>query len=171
MAVRDVSVLKDKETGDISVLHDKNLQDAKAKTTPDNTDAVRMVDVNGKEVYIQRDSFAAAVFSVINSNNKDSVAGLFGVDASGGFGKITASNLASVLSAIILKARTFSGNCNDLRSEVVYVYGATNSPGDFMFVIALGVGDGDKGQLAFGNQNIKVRTSDGNTWSSWKTIS
>ena len=100
MATRELAEIKDKN-GDVNELRDKKLADSIAKNTVVNTDNVRMVDTNGKEVFIARDSFISAIRNVLGgfilSNTKAEAPNIPVFDSNGDFGAITAANLASVL--------------------------------------------------------------------------
>ena len=100
MATRELAEIKDKN-GDVNELRDKKLADSVAKNTVVNTDNVRMVDTNGKEVFIARDSFISAIRNVLGgfilSNTKAEAPNIPVFDSNGDFGAITAANLASVL--------------------------------------------------------------------------
>ena len=102
MATRELAEIKDKN-GDVNELRDKKLADSIAKNTVVNTDNVRMVDTNGKEVFIARDSFISAIRNVLGgfilSNTKAEAPNIPVFDSNGDFGAITAANLASVLGA------------------------------------------------------------------------
>lgn len=100
MATKDISVIRDKKTGDIKNIRDKEIKDAKAKTAVAQTDAVRMKTVDNKEVYIDRNSLVQAIAEVMNSNSQSTIQTLFGADANGNHANINMANLASVLSAI-----------------------------------------------------------------------
>ena len=98
MATKDISVIRDKKTGDIKNIRDKEIKDAKAKTAVAQTDAVRMKTVDNKEVYIDRNSLVQAIAEVMNSNSQSTIQTLFGADANGNHANINMANLASVLS-------------------------------------------------------------------------
>lgn len=102
MATKDISVIRDKKTGDIKNIRDKEIKDAKAKTAVAQTDAVRMKTVDDKEVYIDRNSLVQAIAEVMNSNSQSTIQTLFGADANGNHANINMANLASVLSATIV---------------------------------------------------------------------
>lgn len=103
MATRELAEIKDKN-GDVNELRDKKLADSIAKNTVVNTDNVRMVDTNGKEVFIARDSFISAIRNVLGgfilSNTKAEAPNIPVFDSNGDFGAITAANLASVLGVV-----------------------------------------------------------------------
>lgn len=128
MATRELAEIKDKN-GDVNELRDKKLADSIAKNTVVNTDNVRMVDTNGKEVFIARDSFISAIRNVLGgfilSNTKAEAPNIPVFDSNGDFGAITAANLASVLGGSINPNETLNISLTQVCGDSADLIGAS----------------------------------------------
>lgn len=182
MATKDISVIRDKKTGDIKNIRDKGIKDAKAKTAVAQTDAVRMKTVDDKEVYIDRNSLVQAIAEVMNSNSQSTIQTLFGADANGNHANINMANLASVLSVPTYQGYVSSTTDIDTIKDGLYVVSSSPSsqpsciPG---ILIKLTIGErgvminfqgyGSTGATRF--KAFAVRARYGNSWQGtvWRT--
>ncbi len=115
-------------------IRDKKIADSTAVTSVTQTDSIRMTTTSGEEVFIARDSFVDAIASVFKSNAKSRITSLFGELTESNVssvGSINMSNLASVLSALMVGKFTtlpiirYDSSLNDDHTTpyIMYSYG------------------------------------------------
>lgn len=155
-------------------IRDKKIADSTAVTSVTQTDSIRMTTTNGEEVFIARDSFVDAIASVFKSNAKSSITSLFGELTESNVssvGSINMSNLASVLSALMVGTFTtlpiirYNANLVDSYTTpyIMYSYG-TN--GCFIRInIPFTWTNANCVQISISKQRISFRQWTGGSWS------
>jgi chemotaxis protein CheY-P-specific phosphatase CheC len=159
-------------------IRDKKIADSTAVTSVAQTDSIRMTTTNGEEVFIARDSFVDAIASVFKSNAKSSITSLFGELTESNVssvGSINMSNLASVLSALMVGTFTtlpiirYNANLEDNHTTPYIMYSYGNNDGNLKISIPYTWSDNRCMQININKYRLSFRQYV-TSWGSWTGV-